>query len=165
MAIDPAYRSFVSYIDKSREFYGAHGYDKPYAWAYHSDAPAFTQLPGPLSTLTVGLVTTAFPVGSPGEPRRAKAPYAAPVDPAPQQLFTDDLSWDKQATHTNDPESYLPIARMTEAVQAGRIGRLSPRYYGVPTDYSQRRTVEQDAPALADMIRVDGVDVAVLVPL
>ncbi len=37
------HRSFVSYIDRSREYYAAQGYDRPYAWAHHDDVP-FTPL-------------------------------------------------------------------------------------------------------------------------
>ena len=28
------YRSFVSYIDRSREYYAAQGYSQPYTWAH-----------------------------------------------------------------------------------------------------------------------------------
>ena len=55
------YRSFISYIDRTREFYAAQGYERPYCWAQFDDAP-FTPLPGPLSELRVTLVTTASPV-------------------------------------------------------------------------------------------------------
>ncbi|MFT7597485.1 MAG: hypothetical protein ACI8TP_000403 [Acidimicrobiales bacterium] len=48
------HRSFVSYIDKSREYYAASGYDKAYEWAYNDDAP-FTPLLKPLSASKVGL--------------------------------------------------------------------------------------------------------------
>ena len=36
-----AHRSYLSYIDKSREYYGAHGYPQPYQWAYNHEV-AFT---------------------------------------------------------------------------------------------------------------------------
>jgi hypothetical protein len=45
------------------------------------------------------------------------------------------------------------------------MGSLSPRFYGVPTDYSQRLTLEQDAPRIEAWMREDGVDAALLVPL
>lgn len=32
-------RSHVSYIDTSREYYAAHGYEQPYAWATNDDRP------------------------------------------------------------------------------------------------------------------------------
>jgi hypothetical protein len=80
-------------------------------------------------------------------------------------MFTDDLSWDKDATHTDDLGSFLPIAQLQAAAAVGRIRSISPRIYGVPTDYSQRRTRELDAPALLDLIREDDVDALILVPL
>ena len=55
---------------------------------------------------------------------------------------------------------------IAEALAAqGRIGSVAPRFHGVPTDYSQRRTIEQDAPQILERCREDGVDVALLVPL
>ena len=160
-----AFRSFVSYIDKSREFYAAHGYERPYRWASNPEGPEFQLLPAALSQLRLGLVTTASLPRLSATPVVAKAPYAQAIRPAPQAMFTDDLSWDKEATHTRDTESFLPLARLDALVEQGRVGSLSERFYGVPTDYSQRRTIEQDAPAVLDLMRSDGVEVALLVPL
>ncbi len=165
MSVDRAFPRFVSYIDKSREFYAASGYDKAYRWAYNEGRPPFSSLPAALSTLRLGLVTTTFPRAEPGAAIGPKVPYAEPVNPKPQGRFTDDLAWDKDATHTEDTESYLPIERMQEQVAAGRIGSLAPRFYGVPTEYSPRRTIEQDAPAVLELLRQDQVDVALLAPL
>jgi hypothetical protein len=166
-AHDPAYRRFVSYIDKSREFYAAQGYELPYRWATNDDV-AFTPLPRPLDQCRLGLVTTSTlhvedrPAGSP--PARPKRPYTHPVSPPPRRMFTDDLSWDKEATHTADTESFLPIARLQEHASAGRIGSLADRFYGVPTEYSHRRTAD-DSLAIERWCRSDGVDPVVLVPL
>ncbi|MEM9563805.1 MAG: hypothetical protein AAGA93_14380 [Actinomycetota bacterium] len=161
----PTHRHAVSYIDKSREYYAASGYDRPYRWATNTDAP-FTPLAGPLASATVGLVTTSSLVADDGdgpadEPKRV---YAAPTDPAPERMFTMDLSWDKQATNTDDVETFLPIRRLRELEASGRIGRLADRFYGVPTEYSQRRTAE-DAVAIEQWCREDDVDVVLLVPL
>ncbi len=164
----PTHRRAVSYIDKSREYYNAHGYDKAYQWAANDDTP-FTKLAKPLSESRIGIVTTSFlyredrPAEWPES--KAKHPYALPVADAPARMFTEDLSWDKQATHTDDPESFLPLERAREMVADGRIGSLSPRFYGVPTDYSQRRTLKVDAPELLELLREDEVDVVLLVPL
>ncbi len=46
-----------------------------------------------------------------------------------------------------------------------RKGSISTRFYGTPTEYSQRSTRESDAPEIARLMREDGVDVAMLVPL
>ncbi|MDA0352903.1 MAG: hypothetical protein O3A10_11915 [Chloroflexi bacterium] len=165
---DPAYRAFVSYIDKSREFYGAQGYERPYRWARNDESP-FTPLTKPLSESRIGLVTTAVNLDLPDDTDTEKLPiastFAAPSDPPPERLFTQNRSWDKEATHTNDVDSFFPIHRMQELVTQGKVGSLSPRYYGIPTEYSQRRTNEVDAPQLLALMREDDVDVAMLVPL
>ena len=54
------HRTTVSYIDRTREYYRAQGYDKPYRWARFDAAP-FESLAVPLAQCTVGLITTASP--------------------------------------------------------------------------------------------------------
>ena len=158
---DSAHRIFVSYIDKSREFYLARGFRNPYRWAHNEDA-SFTPLKKPLSDCRVGLVTTAL-LAETG--RKTKKVYAAPTAPAPSSLYTEHISWHKEATHTRDLGSFLPIRRVEECANDHRLGSLSPRFYGVPTDFSQRRTNEEYAPAVLDLCRADAVDVALLFPL
>lgn len=161
-----SHRSFVSYIDKSREYYEAHGYEQPYRWAAFDDVP-FARLDKPLSECNVAVVTTTFlhhHDSQYGAPATGKQVYHHPVAEVPDQMFTDDLSWDKGATHTNDTESFLPLSRLAEAADAGRIGSLNHRFFGVPTEYSQRRT-GLDAEAIAQWCADDGVDIALLVPL
>lgn len=161
------YRSFTSYIDRSREYYAAQGYSKPYAWAHHDDVP-FTSLRKPLSGCRVGLVTTASrtPVeGAIGTGPYKRELYAAPADPPPTRLFTNDLFWDKEATHTDDIDSFVPINRLAESAATGRIGSASPRFYGVPTDYSQSRTTQRSAPQILEWCREDGLDAVLLTAL
>lgn len=169
---DPAYRVFVSYIDKSREFYAAQGYERPYRWAKHDDAP-FTPLPKRLADCRVGLVTTSalLPGWGPGDPMPdedelpAWEVYTAPSDPPPDRLYTWHRSWDKEATHTEDLDTFFPIHRLQVLAREGRVRDVSPRFYGIPTEYSQRRTREIDAPEVLRLMQEDAVDVAVLVPL
>lgn len=161
------YRSFTSYIDRSREYYAAQGYAKPYAWAHHDDVP-FTALNKPLSGCRVGLVTTAgrTPVdGAIGTGAFKRELYAAPADPPPTRLFTNDLFWDKEATHTDDVDSFMPVNRLAEHAAAGLIGSVSPRFYGVPTDYSQGRTTQCAAPQILEWCREDGLDAVLLTAL
>jgi len=162
------HRSFVSYIDRTREFYAAQGYPEPYVWARHADAP-FAALAKPLAKCRVALITTASPwqEGAPvdGVLRGGKQVWSGSTNAPPERLFTDDLAWDKEATHTRDVESFLPIRRLQDLAARGRIGGVSLRFHGVPTDYSQRRTREQDAPEILARCREDLVDVALLVPL
>ena len=151
------HRSFVSYIDKSREYYAAQGYTQPYQWVYHKEVP-FNMLSKPLSDCTVGVVTTAtlpalWQCMPEGESRPQKRPYAEPSYSVPEAMYTKDLEWDKNTTHTDDLQ------------QSGQIGKVSPRYYGTPTTYSQRQTRESDAPLIFNWCEEDGVDIAILVPL
>jgi D-proline reductase (dithiol) PrdB len=163
-----SHRTFVSYIDRTREFYGAQGYAKPYRWAHFAEVP-FAPLPRPLSECRVTLVTTASPwhtqPAKDGVLRGAKEVWSGPTAEPPERLYTDDLAWDKEATHTDDVESFLPLRQLRHFVEAGRIGSVAERFHGVPTDYSQRRTREGDAPEILARCREDGVDVALLVPL
>ncbi len=162
------HRSPVSYIDRTREYYAALGYPRPYAWAHHDDAP-FAALPKPLSACRVALVTTASPWQD--DPAKKLKPFerhgvwAGDATSPPARLFTDNLAWDKESTHTSDVESFLPLQHLKAAAEAGRIGSVSARYYGVPTEYSQGRTEREDAPAILAMCREDQVDAVVLVAL
>ncbi len=159
--VDPTHRTFMSYIDKSREYYLARGYANPYRWACFADVP-FTPLRRPLSQSVVALITTAH---EGLEAPSFRSVYSVASDPAPVRLSTDGLFWDRQATHTDDLDSYCPVHRLQELARAGRIGQLAPRLHGVPTEYSQRRTVEHDAPEILRRSEEDHVDAAILVPL
>ncbi len=153
-----AHRTFVSYIDKSREFYAAQGYDAPYRWATATTAP-FTPLTKPLAECRIGVITTSSLTSD-----STLEPYVAPSLPAPTAMATNHLSWHKDATHTNDLGSYLPLDHLNALASDGVIGSLAPRFAGIPTIYSQRRTnkwAEQIRTWFAD----DDVDLALLIPL
>ena len=152
----------VPYMARTRAYYEAQGFDRPYQYAHHDDAP-FAPLPKPLAQCTLGLVTTAsLRPRAPLEPREVAS---APVDPPPARLYGDDLSWDKEATHLNDLASFCPIVPLEALVGEGVIGALAPRFHCAPTEYSQRATVEHDAPEILCRLREDGADIALLVPL
>jgi hypothetical protein len=158
------YRSFLSYIDRTREYYGAHGYSEPFAWAHHREVP-FTALAKPLSECRVGLMTTAGPPDAEAQDLadgKVTELYALGANPPPTRLMTEGLAWDKEATHTDDIESYLPLNRLSEYAAEGRIGSASPRFYGVPTDYSVGRTMRRYAPQLLEWCREDSVDAVLL---
>ena len=162
------HRTAISYIDRTREYYHALGYAKPYVWARHTDA-AFAALAKPLTQSRLALVTTASPwredQAADGALPSRKEVWSGSTEVPPARLHTDDLAWDKVSTHTHDVESFLPIRRLQAAVAEGRIARLAARFHGVPTTYSQRRTIELDAPEILARCREDEVDIALLVPL
>ena len=162
-AVDPTHRTFISYIDRTREYYAALGYEQPYAWSYYDEVP-FAPLAKPLAESRVGLVTTASPLRLEKE-KTPQAVWSGAVEPPPERLYTGDRAWDRDNTHTDDRETFLPIRRVQEWIAAGRVGSLAEHFVGVPTEYSQRRTIERDAPEVERLLREDGVDVALLVPL
>ena len=159
--------TFVRYIDRTRDYYAAQGFERPYRWAYHQDVP-FTRLTKPLSESIVSLITTAnepSPQGwKMGDPRPLRRVHSF-SSKDPPRLYTDDLSWHKEVTHTDDLDSFLPVHRLAELAEEGRIGSLADRCHGVPTEYSHRRTLENDAPEILHRCREDGADVVILVPL
>lgn len=162
----------IPYIERTRAYYLALGYGNPYEWAHHDDVP-FTPLLRPLAESRLALVTTAAPVRpeagdqGPGAPYNAAAKfyrvYSLPVEPAPD-LRISHLGYDRMHTAAEDPNTWLPLARLREAVAAGRIGELAPRLHGAPTNRSQATTVEVDAPAVLERVREDGAGAALLVP-
>ena len=79
-------------------------------------------------------------------------------------LRISHVGYDRQHTSAEDINTYLPLARMKEAVATGRIGALTPRVHGAPTNRSHRVTMETDAPELLRRCREDGADAAVLAP-
>ena len=161
-----SHRTFTSYIDRTRNYYAAQGYEKPYEWA-HFDTVPFASLTKPLAESRIALVTTTGPWDLQEKKvlRGKRVVWSGSTEDPPKRLFTDHLSWDKQNTHTDDVESFLPIQRVRESVQQGRLGSLAPRFHGVPTDYSQRNTIERDAPEILERCHEDEVDIALLIPL
>lgn len=152
----------VQYMERSRAYYAAQGYERAYVWAHFDEVP-FTQLQRPLAQSRLALITTASITDRRATDARRIA-SGSTIEP-PAQLFGSDLFWDKEATHLDDLNSFFPIDHLKRAVNDGRIGSLAPRFHCVPTTYSQRQTIEADAPEVIGMCRQDAIDVALLVPL
>lgn len=161
----------IPYMQRTRDYYLALGYGNPYRWAHFVEVP-FTPLGTPLSRARVALITTAAPFQpeagdqGPGAPYNAAAKfyqvYSVSTESAPD-LRISHVGYDRKHTSAADIHAYFPLARMKEAVAAGRIGALAPRVHGAPTNRSHRAT-ETDASELLRRCREDGVDAAVLVP-
>ena len=155
----------VRYIDRTRDYYRALGYRSDYAWA-HFDAVPFARLAKPLSQARLGLVTTASPLDLGNRDASGKRRvWSGPVSPAPAKLFTDNVAWDKESTHTRDRGSYLPIEVATALAGEGVFAGLAAHFHGIPTEYSHRKTLTVDAPQVLSRLRADGADAAILCPL
>jgi Glycine/sarcosine/betaine reductase selenoprotein B (GRDB) len=170
-AYAPEHDAPIQYMQRTRDYYQALGFGA-YRWAHFNDVP-FAPLGKPLAKTRLALITTAAPyqpgVGDqgPGAKYNAAAKfykvYSDTTDSIPD-LRISHVGYDRKHTTAEDPNTWLPLARLHEAVKAGRIGGLTPRFHGAPTNRSQRVTVETDAPELLRRCREDGADAVLLVP-
>ena len=161
----------IPYIQRTRDYYLRLGYPA-YRWAHFDEVP-FTPLTRPLAQSRLALITTAAPyqpgVGNqgPGAPYNAAAKfykvYSDSSDATPD-LRISHVGYDRVHTTAEDPNTWLPLAQLREAVKSGRLGALTARFHGAPTNRSQRVTMETDAPELLLRCREDGADAALLVP-
>ena len=161
----------IPYMQRTRDYYLKLGYPA-YRWAHFADVP-FAPLTTPLARARLALITTAAPyqpgVGDQGPraPYNAAAKfyrvYSEPTATIPD-LRISHVGYDRVHTTAEDPNTWLPLAQLQQAVKAGRIGALTPRLHGAPTNRSQRVTMDTDAPELLRRCREDGADAALLVP-
>lgn len=164
--------SALDYIPRIRAYYKALGYRKPYEWAKVEDVP-FARLSKPLAEARIGIVTTAAPykMGAgdqgPGAAHNGLAKffevYAHPIEPEPDVRISH-IAYDRVHTTALDRRTYFPLRALIALDKEGVIGRVSERFYGLPTNRSQRITTELDGPALVELCCADGVDGVVLVP-
>ena len=153
----------VPYMERTRLYYRALGYQSDYQWAHFDDTP-FTPLGKPLQQCRLAIVTTAMPDTPEG--REHRQVYSLPSLPPPASMYTDDLAWHREVTHTDDVGSFLPVEQMHYlAEEEGLFAGLSRHVHCLPTEYSQRKTLEQDAPEILKRLREDQADIALLVPL
>jgi len=162
----------VRYIERTRNYYLGLGYETPYVWAHYVDVP-FAPLQKPLNQSNLGLVTTAVPFDAskgqqgPGAPYNAAAkfydPYIWSID-EDADLRIAHVGIDRRNANMQDSHCWFPLGAAKRAVAKGRIQSLSKHFYGLPTNRSQRHTLEIDAPLILSKMREDSVDVAVLIP-
>ena len=172
LAFAPELDQPILYIDRTRSYYLGLGYETPYVWAHYLEVP-FSPLKKLLNQSTLGLITTAAPFKAengpqgPGAPYNATAKFYQPFQQAIDgkiDLRIAHVGIDRQNANMEDSSCWFPLAAATKAVEKGRIKAISPHFYGLPTNRSQRHTLEIDAPLILEMLRADQVDVAVLIP-
>lgn len=162
----------VPYMTRTRDWYLALGYGNPYRWAHYADVP-FTPLNKPLAQMTVALLTTA----SPYDPTKGEQGIGAPYNAEAKfyKVYSGDVTLDhdvrishvavdRKHTTMEDSNTWFPLPAMRAAAASGRIGRLAPRFHGIPTNRSQRHTLEVDCPEVLRRCREDGVEAVVMVP-
>jgi hypothetical protein len=162
----------VRYIERTRSYYLGLGYENPYIWAHFIDVP-FTPLKKPLAQSVLGLITTAVPYDSDKGAQGQGAPYNATAkfyQPYQQSINGNvdlriaHVGIDRKNANMEDSNCWFPLEAAKRAALVGRVKMLSPSFYGLPTNRSQRHTLDIDAPLILEMLKADGVDVAVLIP-
>ncbi|MES2028345.1 MAG: glycine/sarcosine/betaine reductase selenoprotein B family protein [Pseudomonadota bacterium] len=162
----------IQYMARTRAYYQAIGYDVPYRWAHHIDAP-FQPLTKPLAQSRVAIVTTAAPFDpakgdqGPGALYNGGAKFYQVYDgdtSIDHDLRISHIAYDRVHTRADDSGTWFPLPALRDLAASGRIGSVAPRFYGAPTNRSHRVTLETDAPEIVKRAKADGVDVAVLVP-
>lgn len=160
----------IDYIARTHAWYGALGYGNPYSYARFDEVP-FTPLRVPLSQARVVLLTTAAPYRpelgdqGPGAASNAAAKFYAVYSgdtAADHDLRVSHVAVDQNHL-SDDGNCWFPLPALRRAAAAGRIGRVAPRFHGVPTNRSQRHTLATDAPEIVVRCTADGADAAVLV--
>jgi len=157
----------VDYIQRTKEQYSALGYP-PYQWVHSDTPPAFAQLSKPLERCKVGLIASGgiYAVG--------QIAFHFKDDFSYREIASDTPNNTLRATHfaydltdaRRDPNVVFPLETLRQCQADGLIGGLAANTYtfmgGI---YSSRKVRDVLAPALADRVQRDEVDVVVLVPV
>ena len=162
----------LQYLERIKSYYIGLGFDKPYVWANQKNVP-LTPIPKPVSCSKLGIVTTAsifnsrFGDQGPGAAYNGKSKffetYSAPIIPFPDVRISH-LAYDRAHTSATDMGTYFPLSIFLELANIGIVGGVSKNFYGLPTNRSQRTTVDVDCANLVNSIQQDDVDIVVLVP-
>jgi hypothetical protein len=171
MGFSPPHDAPVPYMQRTRTLYEAIGY-APYRWAQYAQVP-FQPLAKPLAQTRVTLITTAAPYRpdkgeqGPGAPYNAGAKfyevYSADTA-ADHDLRISHIAYDRQHSPATDPNAWFPLPLLRAFVREGRLGALTARFHGAPTNRSHRHTITVDCPTILDRCREDGAEAAILVP-
>ena len=158
----------IEYVPRLNEKYQSLGFP-PYQWTVNDEAP-LTPLRKPLARCTVSLLTS-------GGVSRREAP---PFDPdARNDLRLDAIARDAPSDGFQIHDHYydhrdagrdinciFPIDRLRELAAAGEIGAVAARLWSgfMGRIYVRKTVTGEAAPAFAQKLAADGVDLLVLVP-
>ena len=161
----------IPYMQRLKDYYLTLGYGNPYRWAQYSEVP-FTKLEKPLSDTNIGLVVTCAPfqsdkgVQGPGATYYAAAKfyrvYTESIEGEPDVRISH-LGYDRIHTTAADVNTYFPLKQLKIAANEERIGSLSHRFYGMPTNRSQVTTIQQDCADVLDKLAEDSVEAVIIV--
>lgn len=158
----------VKYVDLINNKYQTMGFPA-YKWSINQDAP-FTPLRKPLSECRVTLLTTG------GISRLSEKPWnpdarndlrldAIDCD-APEDDFQVFDNYYQDDNVKQDINCLFPIQRLRELADEGVIGQVAPHFWSgfMGRTYIRKEVRDEAAPAYAEQLAADGVDLLVLAP-
>ena len=158
----------IRYVDALNEKYGAMGFP-PYRWSENDTAP-WTALTKPLSECTVSLLVSggiSHRAAQPFDPDARNDHRVDAVDPETptDQYQIHDRYYDHSAAD-RDLNCLFPIDRLNEMATAGEIGRVAKRLWSgfMGRTYDRSRLINTSAPAFAEELLKDNVDLLIAVP-
>jgi hypothetical protein len=166
----PDYDAPIPYMHRIRTYYQTLGYGAPYRWAHYRDVP-FTPMTKPLAEATIALVTTAAPYRpeagdqGPGAPYNSAAKFYTVYsgDSAEDHdLRVSHIGIDRKHTTAEDSNTWFPLPALREAAARGLIGKVAPRFHGMPTNRSHKTTLEVDCEELVRRVKEDRADAALI---
>jgi hypothetical protein len=167
----------INYIEKTHEYYVRKGFSDPYRYAHFDDGP-FKPVRKPVAESRLLCVSSAgmeiIPDDGP-EPQPFKGRNIGEKDKVEVFLIPSDIPKEKLKYVTGahnwaendmlDIDAFFPVTRLRELRDEGRIGSLADFHLRIRPCYSQRKTVELDAPEVLRRCREQEVDAALLVPV
>ncbi len=166
----PDYDAPLPYMQRIRTYYQTLGYGAPYRWAHYLDVP-FTPMTKPLSEASIAFVTTAAlyrpEAGDqgPGAPYNSAAKFYTVYSKdtsVDHDVRISHVGIDRKHTTAEDSGTWYPLPALRDAAARGLIGKVGPRFHGLPTNRSHKTTLDVDCPELVKRIKEDQVDAVVL---
>jgi hypothetical protein len=157
----------IDYMQRTAEQYAALGYP-PYRWVRNQDTPPWAPLRKPVPRSRLGLVASGgiYVAGQVAFHFRDDTSLRAIDAGLPtSELRVTHFAYDLEDARS-DPNVVFPVDTLRHLASEGLLGALSPRAYAFMGGiYSARKVRELVAPAIAQRLQADEVDLALLVPV
>jgi D-proline reductase (dithiol) PrdB len=157
----------IDYIQRTAEQYSALGYPL-YRWVKSDTPPPWAPLRKPVAESRLALVASGgiYVSGQVAFHFKDDISYREVDTDAPEsELRISHFAYDVRDARS-DPNVVFPVRSLRRLVTEGRLGELARRAYtfmgGI---YSARKVRDVLAPALADRVVEDQVDLVLLVPV
>jgi D-proline reductase (dithiol) PrdB len=156
----------IDYIERTRAQYDALGYPA-YDWVKNEDSPPWAEITKPINDASLAVIASG------GLYVEGQIAFHYKDDISLREIDVDAPTHSLRATHfaydlapvRSDPNVVFPLAGLKQLVEKGQLGELAKTAYtfmgGI---YSARKVGELIAPAIANRLQRDQVDLALLVP-